>query len=324
MEPTDFWSPDEEAVSSFAQLLEVIEQVFARGAQQGRTFAWRGHVDAGWGLSSALYRRLSWTLTHTPLERDLYRREGEILKEFHQWGLHMTVGTGRLSILNQLANLQHYGAPTRLIDVSFNSWVGAWFAAEQKYSNGRKIMDDVDGRIFAIDVTDSLINEIDSHRAWEDELRRPWRTGHPGSKPSISWSEEQKNQYKDWCAEVVAWRPPHFNGRIAAQNGGFIIGGVPLSTGRDNTPNQWPKRDRGYWSIEDVRKATSVSLHPNKLRSRQGRVSGSAVYTIRVEANAKQEVRQRLKSLFGYEHRTIYPDLPGFAEFGTPTLKRMP
>ena len=58
----------------------------------------------------------------------MQHEEVDILKELHRWGLHNSESGGRLSILNQLAILQHYGAPTRLIDITFDAWVAVRFA----------------------------------------------------------------------------------------------------------------------------------------------------------------------------------------------------
>jgi len=318
LNPDDFWSPNEETVNSFDELEKLMNEVFAKGPQKGRVFAWRGHVDACWPLHSSLYRRLNWTTGRLPTERELYRQEGSILADLHRWGLHMTSALGRLSVLNQLATLQHYGAPTRLIDVTFNPWIGVWFAVEEKRQNGELVKENVDGRLFAIDVTDRLINENKRLREWEDDFRRPWRIGQPDGDQD----EDGKEQYQSWCTKVFAWRPPHFDGRIAAQNGGFVIGGVPMSYGPDG-PNQWPK-DGGSWKIDEVRQSTSLSLRPNKLRVKRGKISQDAVYSIRIGARAKNEIRRRLESLFGYEHRTIYPDYSGFADFGVQKLKSTP
>ena len=126
--------------------------------------------------------------------------EQEIITDIHRWGLHNT-SRGRQSILESLATLQHFGAPTRLIDVTFNAYTGLWFAVEEKYNDhGERAYEDTDGRIFAIDVTQRLINEIDSLRSWEDRRKRPW-------------SRLSNNQ---WCTQAFAWRPPPFEARIAA------------------------------------------------------------------------------------------------------------
>jgi hypothetical protein len=324
MKPSDFWAPTEEEVGNFSELQSLLEDVFAKGHRRGRTFAWRGQLDAEWPLTSSLYRRLRWTLGKNPEERDLYTHEGNILTDIHRWGLHMSANLGRLSVLNQLATIQHYGAPTRMIDVSFNPWIGIWFAVEQRFDNNQEQFIDTDARVFAIDVTDSLINDSHSYRAWEDEMKRPWREGHPGSNSRSPADGGEREQYLEWCTKPFAWRPAHFDNRIAAQNGGFVLGGAPLSYGPGNTPNQWPKNGGGYWTMDEVRASTSISVHPNRLRTTRGRVSSSAVYTIRIRAAAKAEIRKRLQTLFGYEHKTLYPDFSGFAQFGTPKIKSRP
>lgn len=244
----------------------------------------------------------------------------KIMGNVHRWGLHVSRDVGRLSILNQLAALQHYGAPTRLIDVTFNPWIAAWFAVEEKRDNGETVFEDDDARLFAIDVTDRLINERTQRRDWEDKLHRPWPG--PTFKPPISrrsWSWRRKC----WRSEAFAWRPPHFDNRIAAQNGGFLFGGVPTTIG-PHGQTQWPKgpNDASTWRIGDVRKATSLALRPHKLNARRGAgVTQNAVYSFRIIASAKSEIRRRLEKSFGYEHKTIYPDFTGFALFGTPYLK---
>jgi len=166
--PDDFGKPFEGVAKSYDEVRDLIHGVFDKWSAQGRLFTWRGQVDASWPLHSSLYRRLLWTMggAKAPDEKILYEREGDILADVHRWGLHMGE-RGRLSILGQLAMLQHYGAPTRLIDVTFNPFIGLWFAVEKKWVNGEPKYEDTDGRLFAIDVSDRLINENGTYRAWE-------------------------------------------------------------------------------------------------------------------------------------------------------------
>ena len=319
MNPDEFWQPSEERISSFSDLKDIIDRVFLKWSSRGKTFAWRGQSDATWPLYSSLYRRLFWTKGSPPDEEALHAEEGKILAELHRWGLHVSPSVGRLSVLNQLAALQHYGAPTRLIDITFNPWISAWFAVEAKYNNGSLAHDIQDARLFAIDVTRRLINEESDLRGWEDELHRPWP--HP---KHLKHEPEKKEFNKEWRSKVFAWKPPHFDGRIAAQNGGFLFGGVPSSVG-PNGPNQWSKEAKGEtWKIEEVRRCTSVSLKPHKLNAKRGGVSQDAVYSFRIEASCKAEIREQLEKNFGYKHSSIYPDFTGFSTFGTPLLKSKP
>lgn len=312
-----FWGPWEQKIDNFEKALGVIHGVFDKWSAAGRLFAWRGQVDAAWGLDSSLYRRLLWTKGKTnppPTEADLQAEEDELLKEAHRWGLH-TGEHGRLSVLNQLAVLQHYGAPTRLIDITFNPLIGLWFAVEEQWDNGTPKNEDRDGRLFAIDVTNRLINEDEARRRWEDDPRRPW--------PRVT----EKEKFKEWNTHAYAWRPARIDHRIAAQNGGFLLGGVPASRGPTG-PVQWPKEPdpkAGKWTIDEVRRAVSVPLRAHKLEPDGGGSTPiNPVYTLRIEHTAKKEIRKHLQGLYGYRHATIYPDYSGFALYGRPGLKSRP
>jgi hypothetical protein len=314
----EFWAPWEAEASSFDEVSDLIYGLFDKWSKKGRVFAWRGQTDASWPLHSSLYRRLCWSSSSpfSPQEVDMAQAERRILADLHRWGLHMGE-YGRLSVMGQLAVLQHYGAPTRLIDVTFNPWIGLWFAVEDKPADDG-VTADVDVRLFAIDVTDRLINERDeSHRVWEDNLHFPW-PNPTGPKAS----PKDRRMYRAWITDVLAWRPPHFHPRIAAQNGGFLLGGVP-ATGAVVWPRSTISGD-GVWPIDDVRRATSVPLRVHKLGAEAGGPSADAMFTIRIKARAVAETRKRLQELCGYQHSTIYPDYIGFAAFGTPQLRAAP
>lgn len=306
----DFFYPWEKEIESFDEINDVLQNLFERWISQGRQFAWRGCIDASWPLHSSLYRRLLWTTTaaNAPDERSLAREEAKILAQVHRWGLHYG-SSGRLPILAELATLQHFGAPTRLIDVTLNAYIGLWFAVEERYRNGEEVYGEKDGRLFAVDITARLINEDNERRTWEDALSRPWRR-----RDALEWSS------KTW-----AWRPAPFQARIASQHGAFLLGGVP----RTGLGIAWPKESRagsGVWRIDEVRRCTSVALRIHKAEPEGGGVgeAGQPAYTFRIKSDAKADIRERLRRVFGYSHETLFPDYPGFAEYGTPLLKTSP
>lgn len=312
---TDFFSPWEAQVDSYASLTDFISKTYVRWSAQTRVFAWRGAVNATWSFHSSLYRRLWWSNpASVPNELRLYAKERDILRTAHRWGLHRSDG-GRLSILEQLAMMQHYGAPTRLIDVSFNPLIAAWFAVQEDPHN-----DGSDGRLFAIDVTTRLISEDDQMRDWENVLNRPWKPGDDGAiSPSV------------WRTAAWAWKPPGFFGRISKQNGGFLFGGVPAAMIPPGGPSPFqvprsPDPADGKWTIGEVRKNTSVALRFHKADAKAGGVSatGQPAYTVRITSAAKSEIRNRLEGLYGYNTASLYDDYPGFAQFATPDLPLRP
>lgn len=310
----EFWKPFEVEIGDFNQLLQVINQVMEKAVERNIKFAWRGQIDASWSLHSSLYRRVNLTEGKILTEDKIAQYEREILVELHRWGLHSSSQNGRLSILNQLAMLQHYGAPTRLIDITFNAWVGVWFAVEEKWSNGAKVNEDKDARLFAFDVTDRLINENEKLRPWEDDLSRPWKKGR-----------EDGVDQKEWCTSVYAWKPANLDARISAQNGGFLFGGIPSTNKPDRKKFQFPKSPNfkdGWWPIEEGRRACCVAARPHVFDPAKGKGAGpGALYSFRIKAGAKADIRTRLDKLFGYRHSTIYPDFSGFSNFALPKIK---
>jgi hypothetical protein len=312
MSATFFWEPFEIVINNYADLVKAIEGVLDLAKKDNRQFVWRGQVNADWALHSSLYRRLKLTTGLNPKEPTISEKEGEILARLHRWGLHNTPGRGRLSVLNQLAMLQHFGAPTRLIDISFNAWVGVFFAVEEKWSNATKVEENSDARIFAIDVTNRIINEDVDKRSWEDAYTRPW-------------TDKAIIEPLEWTTGIYAWKPTSLDSRIFAQNGGFIFGGVPSSTGPNRTRFQFPKSPDfkdGWWSIDEGRSACCVASRAHSFGARKGQLPKDALYTFRISAAAKADIRKRLELMFGYKHSTIYPDYTGFSECAIPELKR--
>lgn len=227
-------------------------------------------------------------------------------------GASLAPNRGRLSILNQLAILQHYGAPTRLIDITFNAWVGVFFAVEQKWDNGDEIYAESDARLFAFDVTNKIINEDAGMRPWEDSLIRPWTS--------------ERFDQNQWTTSVFAWKPPSIDPRIFAQNGAFLLNcrsSFDEARRREASVSKGPGVNKRWW-IDEVRTSTSVAMRPHVFDPKQGGVVDGALYTFRIKHAAKKDIRARLKQMFGYDHPTIYPDYSGFQSFGTPNLKSRP
>lgn len=109
-----------------------------------RTLAWRGHSDATYRLHSTLYRHL---------DRGRGVTEGSLVK-FEQLILEAARTKWRFDdrgALELMAQFQHLGAPTRMLDVTFNPLIALWFAVEPKYEKG-KLQADIDGRLIAFDV----------------------------------------------------------------------------------------------------------------------------------------------------------------------------
>ena len=294
MTPDDFWQPWETEIDDWASALDAIENVATRAGS--RDLVWRGAIDAGWALHSSLYRRLMAKLGSPPTEEQLIEQEEVILDRCrHRWRFD------GLPALTLLAQLQHFGGPTRLLDVSLNPLMALWFAVEERWTSAGDIEPEVDGRLFAFDVTERRINVgggywANSDLPWAEDYEEPdWGRGRP------------------WF-----WVPPSLNERIPAQYSGFLIDGVPKIYAGEGF-RKAPGPNHQYWPIGDVRLATSV---PTALvvQTRNPQARARPTFTLRIRAAAKPEIRKRLQHTMGLTASTVYPDWYGLARNVLPEL----
>jgi hypothetical protein len=291
-----FFQPWETMVANWAQAQDGINKIIGLASgSKPRNLVWRGVHDATYPLHSSLYRRIFVKTGTPPEEKDVVSFEQKLLKRCREnWRFD------NLNALEMLAQIQQHGGPTRLLDVTFNPLIALWFAVEQKYDEYGTPQKDLDGRIFAFDVTNRQI-ELDDTWGKRD---LPWTTA-----PHANWRRGLPN----------LWRPPSYNERIPAQNAAFLVGGVPL-VGRGDNARYYRKgpgdgTSRGTWSKVDVGRSISVTVKMNSLH-RKLRDKATPTFTLRIAGNKKQEIRTVLERNFGYNSSSLYPDLFGLATYG--------
>lgn len=294
--PSDYWESFDRDIESLADFLEAVRMISAYQAATQSRFVWRGAADAAWPLYSSLVRRYSANHGTTPMEPTLRTFEREVIDEAREWGLDWHHSGGRLSALELLAALQHYGVPTRLLDFTFNPLVACWFAVAS--------IDNEPGRVFAIDISDRLISR---EKATEAE---PW------------WLAIDPGTTTEWATQSWIWRPPPLEPRIVRQDGCFLMGGIPSTN---------PARNRrtatGAWALlhaNEVRECMSVPfklIHYDQAvaafsgQNLVGAPPKARAFTLKI-VGEKQALRAELAQGFGLTHRSMFPDFPGLAQFG--------
>lgn len=330
----DFFSPWEgKPVKCWVDLQEAVDDVV--NASGGRALVWRGQVNADWNLHSSLYRTLKEIREGGKgkkrkkvvdvTEQDLLEFEKRIVDYARKYWR-----VSDITYLQLLAQLQHYGAPTRLIDVSLNPYVAVWMAVERQGG----VLDDEDGRLFAFVASDGSISDARDNPLPMDRVLStyecPWSfdaikgvhgkgSKSSGAKSKNSEIEARKWVRERWCTGTWFWRPSAYNERISAQYSGFLLGGVPnmyhyVQSYYKKKPKAGVKE---RWSVKEVRESTSVSLRlarrNRSMREVEVAARGRVVYTIRINAEAKKEIRRILEKTFSVNSSTIYPDIPGLA-----------
>jgi hypothetical protein len=223
----------------------------------------RGQCDISWGLTPKIWR---------PEYSDA--NEAEMRLEFESVGHPLTQPGAVLDKWHWYFLMQHYGAPTRILDWTINPLVALYFAVREDAEK--------DGALWVID---------------------PWRWNRAHVKglfgPAIAgWqetarylldleeafdtdtSENQTN--RKW---PIAIEPSHIDRRIAAQGSKFVLFG----TKKDMTDSPAINRPRG------------------------GNTKHAVVDRIIVPRNMSEKLRQELNEI-GINERAMFPDLEGLGK----------
>lgn len=307
-----YFESAERHVSSFADLNAAIADLIKHTG--GLRLVWRGQADAAWGIHSGLYRRLmEINGVKNPLEKprgeqpyptedQMVAAERMILKQARtNWRFD------GMSALETFARIQHEGGLTRLLDVTNNPYIAAWFAVESDD------YEQEDGRIvaFATSPASSSDEPIDDSPVTLNEF---WGDYEP---PWHLWGGDKTRQKMDWGTGVNRriWVPPVYHDRIAAQNAAFLLDGVPITTYK--VRRHLRNADGKPWNRSDILAASSVIskfLKPNKI-PRANAANLAPTFTFRIASEAKKEIRNMLTSSFGYTRASIYPDMSEFAQY---------
>ncbi|MDR6989643.1 hypothetical protein J2Y66_004160 [Paenarthrobacter nitroguajacolicus] len=282
------------------------------------TFLWRGQADADWPLQSSLFRAL-WkakgvrspsqsrrTSEPFPTENDMVKAETEILASVREdWRFE------DLGAMSTFARLQHFGAPTRLLDVSRNPLIAAWFATAQTEETEER-----DCRLFALATGTLPSSELEKSR---QKLSSRVDSADAAS-PVPFWHTLQDDQMRseyEWGTGRVRrfWIPPLYESRISAQNAGFILDGVPLPS--PDLDQHFHKKGTGTpWTYGDRLASASITTRFSRPSQPVGKRIGTALppsFTFRISARAKQDIRKVLNDHFSYNYASIYPDIQGAA-----------
>lgn len=176
--------------------IQMVEEFIAWTMElQGGLFLFRGLPDASWEVESSGYRRIE--------------RSGEITSEtvpsvtFKNYIDHLLDEAGlrgfrkrrdrSLSDLELLAELQHFGAATCLIDFTTNALVALWFACHKETG--------VAGKVAAM------------------------ATDDPERFSSVSYDDSEKpvNEFLK-SGKLWKWEPSGLSNRIVAQQSVFVFG----------------------------------------------------------------------------------------------------
>jgi hypothetical protein len=178
----------------------------------------RGHKDADWQLRPKLYR------AGEPDVNKLFRFEEELRGEFKRRGWQLAPGFTLPANKDEwgwYGLMQHYGAPTRLLDWSDGALTGLYFALRdtEKEDKGHPCNKPPDACVWMLDPY--RLNLVSFHPSDESfGVALPdWETADQ-YLPELFVGEKLQREYP------LAIDPPHLFQRLSSQRGHFTVFGT--------------------------------------------------------------------------------------------------
>ena len=180
-------------------------------------FIFRGQGDSNWGLKTSLERLVE--SHHSSLRRsDMYCHiyESEMLKEF-QWkypSYEKNLIPQNDEYIEWLSIMQHYGAPTRLLDFSYSMYVALFMAMDNAFSEEYSLWC-INANVLNSSIMDEFMSQNHVKVASGDELENFAYT-----LANSSISDTYIADKNSWLLPV---RPHLCNERISRQQGLFLV-----------------------------------------------------------------------------------------------------
>lgn len=209
-----------DTISSLSQFVRLIS--YSHRDYEGHKYFFRGQKDISYGLKPSLYRNTGRQIDETQIFKEALRRCPE---EFE----------GLTSTFQKLVKLQHYGCPTRLLDLTTNALVALYFAVEDNTC-------DSDGVVYSFNVSKEDIKSYDSDSvSVVANLAR-----RADFRINLQATDFNKTSEAAYLLHEIRYEKPHFrplidvedlhktfcvlpkldNPRIRQQNGAFFLFGI--------------------------------------------------------------------------------------------------
>lgn len=267
---------------------EVMVAIGRLGAHSvNHRFAWRGLSNLNYPLTSSLHRFLERKGEKDIAESNLRAWEKKILGKARDWGLGVEGGS-MVDDLQLLADLQHFGVPTRLIDVTSNPMTALWFASKETFhSDGRR----ASGILVALNINrwykknESVFSTIRNPDVVEGGLSRQLELGLNLQSPF-----------------VVSSAIP--NVRLRAQEGYFVACSHPDCSRQPLTS----------LNIEIMKPDRDIRKNLTEYK-KQGLPAELPYLAIKVPSNHKESIRTYLHHSYSKSWETLFPDYQGLSEY---------
>jgi len=271
------------SVSEYLECLSKIKTEPKATFSVGCFTLFRGQANANWLLSPSLYRQ------------NLFEAENLLLTEIK----HICPNEFGDNRFDSLVKMQHFGMPTRLLDVTTNPLVSLYFACESSEQSNE------DGIVYIfpnmpvswsndllVDLVMDFVYDYFPRKMWLDQMLDQSRKKYGnGSYRLMPDTIDSLLHYLTIPAFAVM--PAKTNERIEAQDGAFFVFGMHFSN-REVSTNPGTI-GRVYYNFEPI-EIDNVQQIWKKTE------------TLRIPAAAKKGILNQL-DILGINERKLFPDL---------------
>lgn len=271
------------SVSEYLECLSKIKMEPKTTFSVGCFTLFRGQANANWLLSPSLYRQ------------NLFEAENLLLTEIK----HICPNEFGDNRFDSLVKMQHFGMPTRLLDVTTNPLVSLYFACESSEQSNE------DGIVYIfpnmpvswsndllVDLVMDFVYDYFPRKMWLDQMldqsQKKYRNGSYRLMPDTI---DSLLHYLTVPAFAVM--PAKTNERVEAQDGAFFVFGMHFSN-REVSTNPGTI-GRVYYNFEPI-EIDNVQQIWKKTE------------TLRIPAAAKKGILNQL-DILGINERKLFPDL---------------
>lgn len=255
---------------------------------------YRGQSNASWGLFPAAFR-----------DKDDFLNEHLYIREYERIMPDQCTGKNSIEIM---IDAQHYGIPTRLLDVTTNPLVALYFAcadcAGRMSSNDGIVFQFLPAGVFLQD--DPLCTAIAEYvRRYKDGIHFPpaWKEGliRAVTQTGYRFPFDPNRTVESLLSEnpdYIFFLPKYRNGRIQAQNGAFLLGSTPFVK----------QNDPGY--------GDGIFLLPDNTNQYENMVAHKYI----IPSESKSSILSQLDCV-GINEALLFPDIEHIAHSIVTTIR---
>ena len=283
-------------VSSVSEFLDAIELYYRNRSEDfhspeiaGITY-FRGHSDASYELSPSLYRKFRGPAGQ---ELSLYSSEQAMIHDAIQLNPSEFQQSSAFEVL---CKLQHFGLPTRLLDVSSNPLVALYFAtAGGSETTGEVILVPPLPSFPSDNRTVLILSEFALRGSWE----------HFSPENFADDLTARNGQYQYTVDEIeraltIPWtlvKPYYTNPRLRMQQGAFMLFGAEI------VEKAVPANRRKPYRPAKVNKQALVKVQQELFQTEK-----STVGRLLIPGKSKHSIRKQLDRL-GVNRSTLFPEI---------------